>query len=108
MLEPLLGSMIKERILLFLMMQGEGYPSGLARVLGRRLFPVQDQLRKLEDGGIVVSRLMGRTRIYSLNPRYAFRRELLALLQKAYEFLPEQDKEAYRFRTRPRKAGKPL
>ena len=108
MLEPLLGSLIKERVLLFLMVQGEGYPSGLASTLGRRLSPVQEQLRKLEDGGVVVSRLQGRTRVYSLNPRYAFRAELLALLKKTYEFLPEKDKEPYRLRTRPRKAGKSL
>jgi len=108
MLEPLMGSVIKERILLFLMLQGDGYPSGLARTLGRRLSPVQEQLRKLEDGGVVVSRLQGRTRVYSLNPRYAFRAELLALLKKTFEFLPDKDKESYRVRTRPRKAGKPL
>ena len=108
MLEPLMGSAIKERILLFLMLQGDGYPSGLARTLGRRLSPVQEQLRKLEDGGIVVSRLQGRTRVYSLNPRYAFRAELLALLKKTFEFLPDRDKASYRVRTRPRKAGKPL
>lgn len=106
MLEPLLGSSIKERILMSLMLHGEGYPTGLARAMGRSLFPVQDQLRKLEDGGIVVSRLQGRTRVYSLNPRYAFRRELVELLNKAFEFMPEDLKESYRLRTRPRKAGK--
>lgn len=108
MLEALLESRIKERILLVLALNSEGYASGLAQRLGCALYTVQNQLKKLEDGGVVVSRLKGRTRIYTLNPRYAMRRELLALLQKAYEFLPEQDKETYRLRTRPRKAGKAL
>jgi len=108
MLEPLLGSPLKEQLLYFLMLQGEGYPSGLARSLGRRLFPIQDQLRKLEDGGIVVSRLKGRTRVYSLNPRYAFLKELLPLLLKAYEYLPKKEKEVFKERTRPRKGGKTL
>ena len=66
-------------------------------------------MEKLEQGGVIVSRLRGRTRIYEWNPRYPFREELLALLIKVFEFMPQADiRKYYSKRTRPRRKGKPL
>jgi hypothetical protein len=62
----------------------------------------------LEQGGILYSRLKGKVRLFGFNPRYAFRKELESLLEKALEFVPDQDKEKYyRPRLRPRRTGKP-
>jgi hypothetical protein len=70
---------------------------------------VLKQLARLEEGGILVSRLLGRTRIYELNPRWFFHKELKALLEKALGALPPDEvKKHYRARQRPRRAGKPL
>jgi DNA-binding transcriptional ArsR family regulator len=69
----------------------------------------QQQLRRLEDAGIIVSRLIGRVRIYTFNPRYPFLKEIKALIAEALEFLPEKERDAYyKKRTRPRRTGKPL
>jgi hypothetical protein len=69
----------------------------------------QRQLEKFEAAGILVSQLKGRTRIYRWDPRYPFRRELLALLQKAFDFMPKKELDQfYTKRTRPRRKGKPL
>ena len=109
MLESLFGNVTVEKILFFLYTYGEGYPLGMAKVFEEPVNRMQQQLRRLEEGGIVVSRLVGRVRLYTFNPRYPFLKELRSLLSKAYEFLPEDEKESYyRLRTRPRRAGKLL
>ena len=52
-------------------------------------FPIQEQLEKLEGGGVIVSREVGRTVLYEFNPRYAFLQELKAILEKAISFYPD-------------------
>jgi DNA-binding transcriptional ArsR family regulator len=85
----------------------ETYPSELAQLLGVRPYTVQSILASLERESIVASRLMGRTRIVSLNPRYFAHAELSALLWKLGQHdLNLQAKLAAR-RRRPRRAGKP-
>ena len=108
MLEGLFGNVIIEKIFFNLYVYREAYPLGMAKLFRVPVNRIQQQLKRLEDGGIVISRLVGRVRLYTFNPRYPFIRELKALVAKAYEFLPEQEKDAYyRKRTRPRRAGKP-
>jgi DNA-binding transcriptional ArsR family regulator len=109
MLEGLFGNVIIEKILFFLYVYAEGYPLGMARVFGVPVNRIQQQLKRLENGGIVVSRLVGKVRLYTFNPRFPFLKELKELAAKAYEFVPENEKERYfRMRKRPRRAGKPL
>ncbi len=109
MLREIFDSKVKEKILLFLLTNREAYASAIARNFGFNINAVQYQLRKLEDGGVLYSRLEGRTRLYGFNPRYALKRELLSLLEKAFEYLNENEKARFYIkRRRPRKAGKPL
>lgn len=109
MLEPLLDSKIKERLLLTLLVNKEVYARDIASLFNASLSPIQNQLKKLERGGVVVSRLKGRTRLYSFNPRYPFLKEAEALLAKVLSFVPAAEKEKYYTpRLRPRRAGKPL
>ena len=98
-----------ERVLLFLLARDEGYASGMARFFETDLYGIQKQLDKLEAGGVLASRLAGRTRLYSFNPRYAFLKELRLLLEKALSLCPPDEQERLRVvRRRPRRRGKPL
>jgi len=109
MLEPLLGSLNCERVLVFILARKEGYAREMARFFETDLDPIQKQLDKLELGGVLVSRAAGRTRLYEFNPRYAFVKELQQLLQKALSFYPAEDRERLvMVRRRPRRKGKPL
>ena len=109
MLEPLFESTAKERILFVLRTRGESFPREIARDLGIYVNTVRNQLLKLERGGVLYSRLKGKVRLFGISPRYAFRAELGALLDKALEFVPEREAEAYyRPRLRPRRTGKPV
>jgi len=109
MLEPLFESEIKEKILLYVYTHGESYPNEIARVFQLYLNAVQYQLLKLEKGGVFYSKLKGKVRLFGINPRYPFRRELEALLEKILDFIPEKEKrEYYMPRLRPRQTGKPI
>jgi DNA-binding transcriptional ArsR family regulator len=109
MLEPLLESEAKEKTLLYLYTHGESYPREIARSLGLYVNTVQYQLLKLEGGGVLYSKLKGRIRLFGFNPRYPFKKELEALLEKALSFIPEEELDRlYRPRLRPRRTGKPL
>ena len=109
MLEPVFGNATVEKILFALEVYGQPYPTGLAKLFGIPVNGIQQQLKRLEDGGVVVSIIVGRTRLYQFNPRYPFLKELKALIQRAMEYLPEKEiQKYYRNRTRPRRKGKPL
>ena len=109
MLEPLFESPTKGRVLLFLYTHGESYGREIARELGFYPNAVQYQLLKLERGGVLFSKLRGKVRLFGLNPRYPFKKELEALLEKSLSFVPREERERlYMPRLRPRRTGKPL
>ncbi|WP_298435400.1 winged helix-turn-helix domain-containing protein [Geobacter sp.] len=109
MLETILGSMNCERVLIFLIARDEGYAREIAGFFKSSLGPIQKQLEKLEAGGVLYSRLAGRTRLYGFNPRYPFLQELKTLLEKALTFYPEEIRNPLLMvRRRPRRTGKSL
>jgi predicted transcriptional regulator len=109
MLQPILGSENIERVLVFIFARNEGYATEIARFFETDLYGIQNHLDKLETGGVVVSHLAGRTRIYTFNPRYPFLKELKSLLEKALSFYPADVREKLLMnRRRPRRRGKPL
>lgn len=109
MLEPLLASTNCERVLIFLAARGEGYLREISDFFKAAPAPLLKQLVKLETGGVLFSRLAGRTRLYGFNPRYPFLKELKALLDKTLSFYPEDIRtELLENRRRPRRKGKPL
>ena len=111
MLEYLFTNKNVEKILIFLNIHEKANATELSRTFRSSLDPIQKTLKKLEEGGLLVSFLEGKTRVFHWNPRYPFLKEIQALAKKAYEFLPANIQEKYDLRTqrkRPRKTGKPL
>jgi hypothetical protein len=109
MIEVLLGSKNAERVLLYIFARNEGYPREIARFFNTDLKSIQKQMDKLEAGGVLVSREVGRTRPYIFNPRYPFLNELKSLLEKALSFYSvEEQEELTMNRRRPRARGKAL
>jgi hypothetical protein len=71
--------------------------------------PIQNQLEKLEDGGVIVSNKVGKTILFQFNPRYPFIKELSNLLDKVLEYYPEDLRERLIYNCRrPRRKDKPL
>jgi len=109
MIEVLLGSKSAEQVLIYIFAREEGYPREIARYFNADLKSIQNQMDKLEIGGVLVSREVGRTRPYVFNPRYPFLKELKTLLEKALSFYPAAEQEDLQMnRRRPRARGKEL
>jgi hypothetical protein len=109
MIKDLVGGQASEAALMYLANYGEGYSQTVADTFGIRLSAVQRAFKKFEVAGVVVSRLKGRTRVFEWNPRYPLKKELLQLLEKALQLLPNEDTKRYfRQRMRPRRTGKRL
>lgn len=111
MLEPtqqLFGNRLRTMVLQSLRLLGETYPSELAALLGARLYSIQQILASLERESVVVSRMFGRTRRVTLNPRYFAYRPLEKLLWE----MGKNDEALQRLlaqkRRRPRRTGKAL
>lgn len=109
MLADLLGSVNKERVLVYLASRGRGYAREIARFFRASLSPVQNAMERLEGAGVLVSRTVGSTREYEFNPRYPARAELANLLNRAMSLYPKTLRdELLLSRRRPRRKGKPL
>jgi hypothetical protein len=109
MLAKLLGSLNKERVLIFLAGRGRGYAREIARFFDAALSPVQLVIDNLEAAGVIVGRSVGNTREYEFNPRYPARDELKALVDRAFSLYPAKMRDdLLLIRSRPRRKGKPL
>jgi hypothetical protein len=108
MFKGIFGSEKRGKILLYIYTNGESYPREIAARFDFYLYGVQQQLLNLERSGLLYSRLKGNVRLFGINPRYPFKKELELLLEKMLQFVPRDEKERlYMPRRRPRRTGKP-
>lgn len=108
-LNTLFGSRSAAQVLLFLQNYGEGHALRIARTFDAPPTAIQRQLRRLEEGGLLVSRLVGRSRVYQWKPGSVTVKGLRAFLESELSLLPVEDTKAFfRERQRPRRLGKPL
>lgn len=104
----LFGTENRSRVLIALRLLEQSWASELSALLGLRLFVVQTALRSLELEGALVSQLVGRSRVFSLNPRYVAARELSELLWKLGSLDVDLQQQLAERRRRPRRSGKEL
>lgn len=109
MLEAIVGSKSSEQVFIFLIARNEGYATEIAKFFGADLYAIQKQLERLENSEVLVSKKVGRTRVFQFNPRYPFLKELKVLLERVLSFYPDDIQENLVMnRRRPRKKDKPL
>ena len=109
MIETLFGNATAAKVMLYLFHYGEAYASGISKDMTITLSQVQKQLDRFEESGLLVSKTMGRVRIYSFNPKLAVTKKLKDLIQVFYDSIPlEQKEEMFHVRRRPRRKGKPV
>jgi DNA-binding transcriptional ArsR family regulator len=102
----LFGSKAAYQVLMFLENYGQGYATEIARTFGMSLSQVQNQLRKFEELGLLVSRREGSARFYFF-ARSPVSDSLRKFLRSALDSLPEATlQKFYRARRRPRRYGK--
>ena len=108
-LEAIFGNRSAVQVLLFLEAYGSGHASRIATTYDVSVMGVQRQLRRLEANGVLLSRTIGRTRVFEFNTRNPTVRNLRSFLAAELALLPEADVKAfYRQRQRPRLTGKRL
>ena len=108
-LETIVGSAAAEKVLLYLQSYEQAYGREISATFELSNSQVQKQLLKLESGGLLVSRRIGRTRLYQWNPRNPLVPSLRAFLAVALDSLPANEQQQFfRKRTRPRRSGKAL
>lgn len=102
----LFGSKAAYQVLMYLENYGRGYAAEIARTFEMSLSQVQNQLRKFEEVGILVSRREGAARVYYF-ARSPVTDGLRKFLRSALESLPEATiQRFYRQRRRPRRSDK--
>jgi hypothetical protein len=94
-LRSLIGSATRAKILLYMSLYPETYPRELTINLRLPLFGVQTQLKNLLKGGVVSVKNDANRRMFSFNPEYELKKELLALLRKAMKTLPAKERAVY-------------
>ncbi|MBO6598011.1 MAG: helix-turn-helix transcriptional regulator, partial [Pseudomonadales bacterium] len=108
-LEAIFGNRTAASVLLYIENYESGYAKRIADTFEMPVSVVQDQLRKLESAGVLISRTMGRTRVFEFNPRNPSVRNLRIFLKGELSGLPESETKRYfRQRQRPRRTGKPI
>lgn len=108
-LKGILRAESQEKILIYLMKRERGYAKGIAEFYQVPVTPIQKQLKRLEEDGIIVRLQLGSLKEYQLNRRNAFYPELILLLEKAITAYPKEIiRELQMERKRPRASGKPV
>ena len=108
-LEAILGNRAAAQALLFLEAYGSGHSSRIASTYDVAQTGIYRQLLRLEAAGVLVSRTVGRTRLFEFNMRNPTVRDLRVFLASELEAMPEAEVKAfYRQRQRPRRTGKRL
>jgi DNA-binding transcriptional ArsR family regulator len=102
------GSQTRTRLLLAVELLGQSYARELARLLGVSLSSVQKALASLERDGLIAGRLVGRTRLVQLDPRYFAAKQLQDLLSRLLVAERDLKARAAELRRRPRRTGKRL
>ena len=109
MIETIFGNTTAAKIMLYLFHYGEAYTTGIAQDMGMARSQIQNQLDKFEEAGILVSKTMGKVRIYSFNPKLGVTKKLKDLIKVFYDAIPlEQKEKLFSERRRPRRRGKPV
>ena len=108
LLTAVFGNRSAAQVLLFLEAYGSGHASRIAATFDVSVTAIQRQLLRLESEGVLVSRTVGRTRVFEFNMRFPTVRNLRSFLAEELSLLPEADvKRYFRQRQRPRRSGKP-
>lgn len=109
-LETLFGGQAAAKVLLFIENYGEGYASWIAKTYEMPVSEIQKQLKKFEESGVLVSRMVGTSRMYTWNPRDPALEGLRQMLRSTLDYgIPEDRlKRYFRQRRRPRRKGKLL
>lgn len=107
MLEGIFGNKTAEKVLLHIYHYGEIHASAIARDYKVALNPIKGQLERFEQAGILVSKEVGRSRLYFFNRKSVFFNPINDIIKITYESIPLTEREIlFSLRRRPRRKVK--
>ncbi|EMO29458.1 hypothetical protein LEP1GSC170_3956 [Leptospira interrogans serovar Bataviae str. HAI135] len=87
----------------------EVHASAIAKDYDTAVTPIRLQLERFEKTGILVAKQIGRSRVFTFNPKSPFVKPLKEILSIIYQSLSIEEKEKlFSTRRRPREKGKPV
>ncbi|MBN1621603.1 MAG: hypothetical protein JW871_03330 [Endomicrobiales bacterium] len=86
MLEPILGNKVVEKVLLYILNYGDAYARGIARTFNG----VQQQIKRLENGGVIAVQNKENVRLYNLIPVILFLKNLRRCCRGCLMFYPKK------------------
>lgn len=95
MLEGLLGNKSAEKVMLALYAHEELHASAIAQMYDVALDPIKKQLERFEEAGFLISRVVGRSKLYRFNEEHAIiepLRDLLLVASKTKKQLKKKSK----------------
>jgi len=109
MLEGIFGNKTAVKVLLHIYHYGQIHASAIAEDYGIYNRSVLNQLERFENAGVLVSKQIGKSRLYSLNKKSPYYRPIEDILRIAYESIPLEERlQRFKTRRRPRRKGKPI
>ncbi|MDH5718857.1 MAG: winged helix-turn-helix domain-containing protein [Spirochaetia bacterium] len=107
MLEGIFGNKTAEKILLHIFHYGEIHAAAIATDYNISESQVRKQLERFEKANILVSKTIGKARVYFFNKKTPFLKPILDLLRIVYESISIEEKEnIFKARRRPRRKEK--
>jgi hypothetical protein len=108
MLEGIFGNKTVEKILLSLIHYGEIHAQAIAKDHNTALNPIRKQLDRLEGSAVIISRPVGRMRLYRFNPKSPYTPHIKNIAELFYRSIPLEEREHLFHEIRkPRRKGKP-
>ena len=109
MLKDIFGSKIAGQILIHIYHNGESHASAMAKDFDLALTSIVHQLNRFEKAQILISKKVGRSRLYTFNLKSAYAKPIKAIAEIAYEGIPLKERQKlFSNRRRPRRKGKPV
>lgn len=109
MIEGIFGNKTAEKVLLHIYHYGESHGSAIASDFQMSLTATIQQLNRFELAGVLISREIGRSRLYSFNAKSPLMKPVKDLIEIVYESIPLKDRQnLFQTRRRPRRKGKPV
>ncbi|EKO16395.1 hypothetical protein LEP1GSC132_0309 [Leptospira kirschneri str. 200803703] len=108
-LDGIFGNGTASKVLLHVFHYNEIHSSAIAKDYNTAVTPIRLQLERFEKAGILVAKQIGRSRVFSFNPKSPFVKPIKEILSIFYNSLSIEEKETlFSTRRRPREKGKPV
>lgn len=109
LLAELFGSRTAEKVFLYLYHYNEAHARVIAKDMQMSYGQVERQLKKYESIGLLISKEVGRSRVYSFNRKYLLIEPVLQMIAKVYNSIPVNvRKELFKSRHKARRSDKPV